>query len=130
MVIARVYGITVVALFTLVCCYYVYLRPSYQFDPLTPYETPSESKVISVTWEEFLGDCGGEVIVENFVHARSVFNEKYENNQIEWKGVFAELKQTAQTLPFVGTDHAMNLLVKMEPTESVLYPDLVLSISS
>ena len=59
---------------------------------MTPYETPKDSKVIDTTWEEFLKDCGGEVIVENFVHARSVFNRKYENNQVTWVGVFAESK--------------------------------------
>lgn len=29
-----------------------------------------------------------------------------------------------------GTDHAINVLIKMSPSESVLYPDLVLSIPS
>ena len=33
-------------------------------------------------------------------------------------------------MPFVNSDHAINILIKMEPTESVLYPDLVLSVSS
>ena len=33
-------------------------------------------------------------------------------------------------MPFVGSDHAMNVLIKMMPSESVLYPDLVLSVSS
>jgi hypothetical protein len=41
---------------------------------MTPYKAPTESKMIDITWEKFLSDCGGEVIVENFVHARSIFN--------------------------------------------------------
>ena len=53
------------------------MRPSY-FQPLTPYEVPLESKIVEYTWEEFLRDCGGEVIVENNVHARNIFNKKYE----------------------------------------------------
>jgi hypothetical protein len=31
---------------------------------------------------------------------------------------------------FVNSDHALNFLVKMDPSESVLYPDLVLSVSA
>lgn len=46
--------------------------------PIGPYEIPKESKVIDTTWKEFLEDCGGEIIVENYVHARGVFNKKYE----------------------------------------------------
>lgn len=30
----------------------------------------------------------------------------------------------------MSSDHAINVLVKMEPTESSLYPDLVLSVST
>jgi hypothetical protein len=45
-------------------------------------------------------------------------------------GYFAESKNTNQALPFVSSDHALNVLIKMMPSESVLYPDLVLSISS
>lgn len=33
-------------------------------------------------------------------------------------------------MPFVHSDHALNILIKMMPSESVLYPDLVLSLSS
>jgi len=82
-----------------------------------------------VTWEQFLEDCGGEIVVENYVHARSVFNKKYESNIVEWYGYYAETKQT-NALPFFSSDHAINVLVKMWPTESSLYPDLVLSIGS
>lgn len=78
--------------------YYVYMRPSY-FTQGHSFDKPVDSKVISSTWNEFLQDCGGEVIVENYVHARSIFNKKYENNIINWIGVYAETKQTSQ-FPF------------------------------
>lgn len=91
------------------------------------FEAPKESFKITATWEEFLSDCGGEIIVENNVHARNTFNHKYENNVVSWAGYYADTKQS-QT--FVYSDHAINILIKMEPTESVLYPDLVLSVSS
>ena len=57
-------------------------------------------------------DCGGEVIVENYVHARGVFNKKYEQNVVRWTGYLAETKQT-NALPFFASDHALNVLVKM-----------------
>eukprot|EP00349_Pseudokeronopsis_sp_Brazil_P007388 CAMPEP_0202962660 /NCGR_PEP_ID=MMETSP1396-20130829/6761_1 /ASSEMBLY_ACC=CAM_ASM_000872 /TAXON_ID= /ORGANISM="Pseudokeronopsis sp., Strain Brazil" /LENGTH=182 /DNA_ID=CAMNT_0049683391 /DNA_START=435 /DNA_END=983 /DNA_ORIENTATION=+ len=118
----------ILVLFFAISCYYVYMRPS-MFENLTPYTPPTESKRISTTWEEFLKDCGGEVIVDNSVYARGVFNEKYEANIVSWEGYFAELKPT-NTLPFFASDHAMNILVKMDPSESSMYADLVLSISS
>jgi len=66
-------------------------------------------------------------VVENNVHARTIFNQKYENNEVSWKGYFVETKQAGNS--FVNSDHSLNLLVKMDPSESVIYPDLVLSVS-
>jgi hypothetical protein len=63
------------------------------------------------------------------VHARNIFNKKYENNVVTWRGYFAEMKQT-NALPLFAGDHALNILVKMSPSESVLYPDLALSVPS
>jgi hypothetical protein len=91
---ARVYALTILIVFTILSFYYVYSRPTY-FTPLTPFEHPTESRVIDTTWEEFLQDCGGEVVVENYVHARASFNRKYENNIITWRGFFAESKSSA-----------------------------------
>eukprot|EP00347_Sterkiella_histriomuscorum_P017670 403348446 len=127
-VMARGYALGVLLLFTLFSVYYVYMRPGFS-TPLHPYEVPKESKEISYTWEDFLQDCGGTVIVENNVHARNIFNEKYESNIVSWKGNFAESKVT-NSLPFFGSDHALNVLIKMQPSESPLYPDLVLSLNS
>ena len=101
------------------------------FNSSIAFEAPKESFKISATLEEFLGDCGGEIIVENNVHARTTFNKKYENNVVTWTGYYADTKQSqGGTIPFVNSDHAINILIKMMPTESVLYPDLVLSVSS
>jgi len=100
-VISRGYAMLVLAIFSIFSLYYVYMRPSI-FTPVTPFEAPKESKVISTTWEEFLQDCGGEVVVENNVHARNLFNHKYENNQVAWRGYFAETKQgSGAQLPFI-----------------------------
>jgi hypothetical protein len=72
-VISRGYALAVLIIFTILSLYYVYLRPGF-FTPMTPFEAPKESHVIDSTWEEFLGDCGGTVVVENNVHARNIFN--------------------------------------------------------
>jgi len=69
------------------------------------------------------------VIVDNSVYARGVFNSKYEQNVVTWNGYFTELKHT-NALPFFASDHALNVLIKMDPTESSMYADLVLSVSS
>ena len=106
------------------------MRPSF-FTPTTAFEAPVESFQIENTWEEFLADCGGEIVVENYVHAWNTFNHKYENNQVTWTGYYADTKQSqGGALPFINSDHAINILVKMMPSESVLYPDLVLSVST
>lgn len=86
---ARLYAIIGLSLITGLSLYYVYLRPSY-FEPISPYHVPETSVEISTTWDEFLKDCGGSIIVENYIHARSVFNKKYENNIVEWTGYFVE----------------------------------------
>lgn len=51
-----------------------------------------ERKEISTTWPEYLQDCGGEKVIENYVAAKMAFNEKYENNIVNWSGFFAEIK--------------------------------------
>ncbi len=126
--IARVYAIVVLTIFAILAFAYVYYR---RFDNIvdSPYEVPPDSHPVEYTWAEFLKDCGGEVIVENSVHARSIFNRKYERNIVTWRGYFAEAKQQ-QSLPFFPSEHAYNVLVKMVPSESALYPDLVLSVAS
>ena len=89
-----------------------------------------ESKAIDERWIDYLADCGGEKVIENYVHAKMVFNEKYENNLVTWDGYFAEVKQKqAMIWPF-GNDHHLSILVKMEPSESAIFADLVLSVSS
>ncbi|CDW83654.1 UNKNOWN [Stylonychia lemnae] len=125
-ILARLYAIIALSLVLGFCLYYVYLRPSF-FQPLTPYHTPEQSIQISSSWNEFLIDCGGQVIVENFIHARSVFNQKYENNVIEWLGYFSEIKDTDR-FPLFSDTIVKTIMIKMFPSESMMYPDIVLSI--
>ena len=90
---SRLYALTLIALSILSIIAYVYYGPTLSSGIVSsPYKAPKESKLITATWEDFLKDCGGEVIVENFVHARSIFNRKYESNIVEWTGHFVDIK--------------------------------------
>lgn len=59
-----------------------------------------------------------------------VFNDKYENNIINWSGFFAEAKQQQRSLFGLNNSHHLSILVKMEPSESTIFADLVLSVST
>lgn len=69
-------------------------------------------------------------MIENFVAAKMSFNEKYENNVVSWSGYYADVKSKSQGFSLFDNDHYMSLLVKMSPSESQVFPDLVLSIST
>ena len=85
---------------------------------------------ISTTWEDFLKDCGGEQVIENFVHTKMVYNDKYENNVVNWSGYFADVKKKDKNLLGLSDEHYLTIFVKMEPSESSIFADLVLSIST
>jgi hypothetical protein len=81
---ARIYAVIVVTLLAFVSCYYVYQRPSFGLHeaPLTHHNF--ESNQISATWSDYLVDCGGEKIIENSVHTKILWNDRYENNVVSW----------------------------------------------
>ena len=117
-------------MFVFGCGTYVYMRPSFNLheNPLVHHNI--ESKSIRTTWPEFLQDCGGEQVIENFVHTKMVFNDKYENNIIHWQGYFAEVKEKQKSFFGLNNEHHLSILIKMEPSESAIFADLVLSVSS
>jgi len=125
---ARMYAILASIILLVVSCYYVYLRPNYTFHeaPLTHHN--EESSRISTSWKEYLVDCGGEKIIENSVHTKIIWNEKYENNVVEWSGFFADVKY--RNKGFIFPDIEPNVLIKMEPSESTVFADLVLTLPS
>ena len=73
-------------------------------------------------------DCGGEKVIENSVHTKIIWNERYENNIIEWEGYFADVKYRQKG--FLFPDVEPNVLVKMDPSESPVFADLVLTVPS
>ena len=65
------------------------------------------------------------------MHTKLVFNDKYENNVVNWSGYFAEVK--AKQVPlfsWLNNNHHLSILVKMLPSESAIFADLVLSVST
>jgi len=125
-VISRLYAVVILVLFSMFSIYYVYVSPSAFQAPAHDHAKPAHE--IQAQWTDFIEDCGGETIVENYVHAKKIFEDRYENAIVTWRGYYAETKPTAG-LNWFNTDHALNILVKMSPSESSIYPDLVLSIS-
>lgn len=130
MILSRIYAIIIAIIFSALSGYYVYMRPSFVLNqnPLRHHNISSQE--ISTTWNEYLLDCGGEKVIENYVAAKLAFNEKYENNVVSWSGFYADVKQKHQGFSLFNNDHYLSILVKMSPSESDVFPDLVLSVSS
>jgi hypothetical protein len=49
---------------------------------------------------------------------------------VHWRGVFAEVKAKQKGFVLFGTEHHLSILIKMQPSESEKFADLVLSIST
>jgi hypothetical protein len=82
---------------------------------------------LDVQWKDYLEDCGKMVIIENNVKAAKIFEEKYKGNVIEWEGYFV-YSYDGGTYILTENKHKLNFFIKMDNTESLTYPDLILSI--
>jgi hypothetical protein len=82
--------------------------------------------VSSVKWEDYLSDCSAEKIIKDKNEVVSTFTSKYSGKVVNWQGFL--MKATVNQGWFRG-EHAAVLLVKMSPTESEVYADLVLTFS-
>jgi len=126
----RIYAIIGITIFALGCGGYIYMRPSWDLNTNPLFHHNLESHEINSSWENYLKDCGGSSVVENQVHAKMQFNKEYENNVINWTGVFAEVKAKQKGYVLFGTEHHLSILVKMQPSESEKFADLVVSVST
>jgi hypothetical protein len=94
------------------------------------FERPQEESItIENTWSQYLESCSGEKIIENQVHALHLFSQTYENNIVNWDGYYIDTKQKHRDYSMFGNEHFMSILVKMDPSESENFADIVLSIS-
>ena len=83
---SRTYALILLSIFTVGVVAYVLYGPRLVSLVELPYQQPISSKEVGVEWPQYLEDCGAKVIVENYLHARSVFNQKYEGNTVAWEG--------------------------------------------
>jgi hypothetical protein len=84
-----------------------------------------EPMLITSTWKDYLEDCSGAKIIENQVHAAHLFSLKYKENIVNWEGYFIDFKSKINS---AYTYNGMSILIKMNPSESETFADIVLSI--
>jgi len=84
------------------------------------------SHLISSKWTDYLKDCSGAKIIENQVHAAHLFSQKYKDNMVEWDGFFIDFKNKGGQGGYFKPE--MSILVKMNPSESDNFADIVLTI--
>lgn len=86
------------------------------------------------TWDTFLKECGRDafdVDDPRQVEQRMTFCEaKYrEKTVVNWKGYVIRVEDYRKRF-YTFTDHAVVLLLRMDPPESDLYPDILLTVDS
>jgi hypothetical protein len=124
----KIYAIILMVIIATVSIVYVYNKPYTMHHSF--FERPmEEAQVIDKTWVNFLETCSGEKIIENQVHALHEFSQQYENNIINWDGYYIDTKTKHKDFSMFGDEHFMSILVKMDPSESENFADIVLSIS-
>ena len=81
-----------------------------------------------LSWETLIKECGAKVIVENSARAIEIFNKKYYEKKIHWKGYF--INAYINRLSQIGMAYPGNLIninVRMIPSETLKAQDLLLS---
>ena len=103
--------------FTIIVCLFLYIWASAETVVQVRLHTGS-------TWPEYLEDCGGEVVLKNSIRVTDSFTRKYEGKTITWDGY---LMRATENYGWFRGDHAAVILVKMQPSESDIHADLILS---
>lgn len=86
---------------------------------------PVEVIYSNTSWTQYLKDCGGEVVLRNSVKATTAFSHLYEGKTVAWDGYLLKVKENPSV--WFRDDHAVIILVKMQPSESDIHADLLLS---
>eukprot|EP00826_Nyctotherus_ovalis_P065078 TRINITY_DN9557_c0_g2_i6.p1 TRINITY_DN9557_c0_g2~~TRINITY_DN9557_c0_g2_i6.p1 ORF type:complete len:202 (-),score=67.21 TRINITY_DN9557_c0_g2_i6:108-713(-) len=121
LVLPRIYIVVLLVVYLVFLAYSVYAS----FSSTT---TEVSQKVLNSTWEEYLANCGSKVIMVNSVKANIFYENYYKNNIVAWTGYYILNVETDDSRQFFGKGKYQNFLVKMQPTESEHYPDIILSI--
>jgi hypothetical protein len=125
-VIGRLYAIIILVLFWSGSFVYVYKRPYTIHHSMFDKPEGQEPMLIASSWKDYLEDCSGAKIIENQVHAAHQDSLKYKENIVNWDGYFIDFKGKINS---AYMSHGMSILVKMNPSESETFADIVLSIS-
>lgn len=83
-------------------------------------------EISPITWPEYLNDCSAEKIIRDKENVQLIFAQLYYGKVVNWDGYL--MKASINEGWFQG-QHAAVLLVKMQPSESDIYADLVLTMS-
>lgn len=118
MVISRVY---LIAAFAVVACGML----GYWFWTL-PVETPRV--YLTSSWPQYIRECGTEMLLKNPVTASTNFQRTYAGKTVSWEGYM--MKVTEYESLWFRTEHAVVILVKMQPSESDIHADLIFSLNT
>jgi len=81
----------------------------------------------NLTWPDYLDLCGSEVYLKNSVKASLSFAQHFEGKTVEWQGYM--MKTTENNSVLFRGEHSLIILVKMQPTESEIHADLILTMN-
>jgi hypothetical protein len=80
-----------------------------------------------VSWADYLNDCGVETLLKNVRETERMFKQQYYGKTVSWSGYFMKVNDYSQFW-FRG-EHAAIFLIKMDPSESDIHADLILSMT-
>lgn len=86
-----------------------------------------EPNFIPSTWTKYVDDCGNDTLMSNPKSADFKFRNSYHGNTVSWEGYF--MKVTDYSRYWFRGEHAAVFLVKMDPSESDIHADLILSMT-
>ena len=124
-VVSRTIGIAVTVLLSIVFLYFSWF---YDFGT-TDYASTNNSIEVMFPWTEYIGDCGSKVVISNSLRANDIFKRKYKNNYVNWSGYFIAkgAPKYSQSESYTRYNSYINVLVKMEPSETEKDPDIILA---
>jgi hypothetical protein len=117
--------IVVGILLTIVVIFFIYMS----FDP---HGGHGQGPVVKIddSWEKFMTECGRETIAHGGI-AKSIGCDQHyiEKTIVNWRGYIIRVEDYRDSF-YRYMHHAIGLLIKMQPSESDLYPDIILALDT
>jgi hypothetical protein len=89
-------------------------------------ETTHSFNISNITWVEYLNDCSAENIIKDKNKVQKIFSQKFYGKVVYWDGY---LVKASINEGWLSGEHTAVLLIKMHPTESEIYADIVLTLN-